>query len=97
MTTTRAIDAASSWMLDNGFEEGKCLERSANTLKLRYVPPEPLTTTDTTEAPTKKKSKGTTETTTETTPKPTKKTKSTTNTTETEKEEKKTKKQDQET
>ncbi|KAL7512819.1 hypothetical protein ACHAXN_009888 [Cyclotella atomus] len=65
--STKTIDAATDWMLSNGFEEGKCTERTAATLKLRYVPPEPLTTTNTTEAP--KKSKGT-ETSTDTTEKP---------------------------
>lgn len=77
--TTRTIEAASTWMLDNGFEEGKCTERSADTLKMRYVPPEDPTTTKTTAAP--KKSKGTTETTSTETTKPTKKTKESSNTT----------------
>ena len=37
--TTEAVDAVSTWMLDNGFEKGKCTERSAASLSLRYVPP----------------------------------------------------------
>jgi hypothetical protein len=40
-------------MLDNGFEEGKCPERSANTMTLRYVAPKTTTTTTTTTEPPK--------------------------------------------
>ena len=75
MYTTDAVAAASSWMIDNGFEEGKCTERSAASLKLRYVPPKPT------------KSKGESDTNateanlSETTPKPTKKGKTSTNST----------------
>ena len=64
--TTRTIDAMSTWMIDNGFEEGKCTERSASTLKLKYIPPEPPKTknkeTETTSTPKPTNSTTTTET-----------------------------------
>ena len=41
MYTMESIAAASSWMLDNGFEEGKCNTRSTR-VTVRYVPPEPI-------------------------------------------------------
>jgi hypothetical protein len=37
--TTKTLHAATAWMLDNGFKEGKCRSRAAGTLEVTYVPP----------------------------------------------------------
>ena len=39
--TARTIDAASTWMLENGFDDGKCKRRTAIPLKIKYLRPEP--------------------------------------------------------
>eukprot|EP00956_Cyclotella_meneghiniana_P024463 scaffold49132_cov77-Cyclotella_meneghiniana.AAC.4 len=41
--TARTIDAASTWMLENGFDDGKCKRRTAIPLKIKYLRPEPTT------------------------------------------------------
>jgi hypothetical protein len=44
MTTIRAINAATEWMLSNGFKDEDCVERSRSASKIRYIPPEPTGT-----------------------------------------------------